>query len=167
MSTFYKLRYSEYCYTVIIYFISCGKIKELIQKKQCKDITEAFILLRFSLHCITTLHYLPYIISPSLQYMKTQNEKLSYFPSYLQTIFHYPLVTLSKMQMQTIPSTTFFHTRLVTAKKRLIMILISEVSGCVYSLNFQMQPPEVFYKKKCSQKFRKIHRKTPVQEYVF
>ena len=28
----------------------------------------------------------------------------------------------------------------------------------------QKQPPEVFYEKSCSQKFRKLHRKTPVSE---
>ena len=31
----------------------------------------------------------------------------------------------------------------------------------------QKQPPEVFCKKRCSQKFRKIHRKTPVPESLF
>ena len=29
------------------------------------------------------------------------------------------------------------------------------------------QPPEVFYEKRCSLKFRKIHRKTPVPESLF
>ena len=29
------------------------------------------------------------------------------------------------------------------------------------SVKCQKQPPEVFYKKRCSEKFRKIHRKTP------
>ena len=29
------------------------------------------------------------------------------------------------------------------------------------------QPPEVFYKNKCSEKFPKIHRKAPVPESVF
>ena len=33
--------------------------------------------------------------------------------------------------------------------------------------NNQKQPPEVFCKKRCSQKFRKIHSKTPVPEYLF
>ena len=28
----------------------------------------------------------------------------------------------------------------------------------------QKQPPEVFYEKKCSYKFHKIHKKTPVPE---
>ena len=28
----------------------------------------------------------------------------------------------------------------------------------------QKQPPDVFYKNRCSWKFRKIHRKTPVKE---
>ena len=31
----------------------------------------------------------------------------------------------------------------------------------------QKQPPEVFCKKRCSWKFRKIHRKTPVPESLF
>ena len=31
----------------------------------------------------------------------------------------------------------------------------------------QKQLPEVFYKKRCSYKFRKIHRKTPVPESLF
>ena len=31
----------------------------------------------------------------------------------------------------------------------------------------EKQPPEVFYKKRCSYKFRKIHRKTPVPEPLF
>ena len=29
------------------------------------------------------------------------------------------------------------------------------------------QPPEVFYGKRCSQKFQKIHRKTPAPESLF
>ena len=33
--------------------------------------------------------------------------------------------------------------------------------------NGQKQPPEVFYKKRCSLKFRKIHRKTSVTEKHF
>ena len=31
----------------------------------------------------------------------------------------------------------------------------------------QKEPPEVFYKKSCSKKFRSIHRKTPVLEVLF
>ena len=31
----------------------------------------------------------------------------------------------------------------------------------------QKQPQEVFYKKRCSQEFRKIHRKTSVPESLF
>ena len=31
----------------------------------------------------------------------------------------------------------------------------------------QMQPPEVFFEKRCSKKFRKIYRKTPVPESFF
>ena len=36
-----------------------------------------------------------------------------------------------------------------------------------FACTFQKQPPEVFYKKRCSQKFPKIHRKTPVPESFF
>ena len=32
---------------------------------------------------------------------------------------------------------------------------------------FQKQPPEVFCKKRCSEKFRKIHRKATVPESLF
>ena len=31
----------------------------------------------------------------------------------------------------------------------------------------EKQPPKVFYKKSCSEKFRKIHRKTPLLESLF
>ena len=31
----------------------------------------------------------------------------------------------------------------------------------------QKQPPEIFYKKRCSQKFFKIHREAPVLESLF
>ena len=31
----------------------------------------------------------------------------------------------------------------------------------------QKQPPEVFYEERCSYKFHKIHRKTPVPESLF
>ena len=30
----------------------------------------------------------------------------------------------------------------------------------------QKEPPEVFYEKKCSYKFHKYHRKTPVPEFL-
>ena len=36
----------------------------------------------------------------------------------------------------------------------------------VFIFKMQKQPSEVFYKKRCSQKFRKIYRKTPVSESV-
>ena len=39
-----------------------------------------------------------------------------------------------------------------------ILILLQHIS------KFQKQPPEVLCKKSCSQKFRKVHRKTPVPE---
>ena len=35
------------------------------------------------------------------------------------------------------------------------------------AINKQKQPPEVFYKKRYSQKFRKIDRKIPVPESLF
>ena len=31
----------------------------------------------------------------------------------------------------------------------------------------QKQPPEMFYKKRCSEKYHKIHRKAPVPESLF
>ena len=34
-------------------------------------------------------------------------------------------------------------------------------------MQIQKQPPEVFCKKRCSEKFRKIHKKTPVPESLF
>ena len=34
-------------------------------------------------------------------------------------------------------------------------------------LKIQKQPPKVFYKNRCSSKFLKIHRKTPVSEFLF
>ena len=33
--------------------------------------------------------------------------------------------------------------------------------------NNQKQPPEMFFEKRCSQKFHKIHRKTHVSESLF
>ena len=38
-----------------------------------------------------------------------------------------------------------------------------------YLLNqeIEKQPPEMFFKKRCSKKFRKIHRKTPVPGSLF
>ena len=35
------------------------------------------------------------------------------------------------------------------------------------SIDFQNQPREGFYKKICSEKFNKIHRKTPVPKSLF
>ena len=44
--------------------------------------------------------------------------------------------------------------------------------SCLYELHLigfynWKHPPEVFFNKRCSQKFRKIHRKTPVPESLF
>ena len=44
---------------------------------------------------------------------------------------------------------------------------ITRKKGNKSFLNKQKQPPEVFCKKRCSKKFRKIHRKTPVAESLF
>ena len=44
---------------------------------------------------------------------------------------------------------------------RLEVICIKQTFTCI------KQPPKVFCKKRCSQKFRKIHRKTPVPESLF
>ena len=78
-STFYKLRYSEYCYTIIIFFNSCGGEKGVNKEKVVQKYNRSFILLRFSLHCNTALHYLAHIILSSLQHMKTHNEKTFIF----------------------------------------------------------------------------------------
>ena len=40
----------------------------------------------------------------------------------------------------------------------------TSANDCLCTDLLQKQPPEVFYVKKCSEKFRKIHRKTPVPE---
>ena len=45
----------------------------------------------------------------------------------------------------------FKNTFLQNTSRRLLLLLA-----------FQKQPPEVFYEKRCSWKFRKIHRKTPL-----
>ena len=39
--------------------------------------------------------------------------------------------------------------------------------GTTYSRDRQKEPPQVFSKKICSEKFRKIHRKKPVPESLF
>ena len=41
---------------------------------------------------------------------------------------------------------------------------LESVFRTLSNIYYQKQPPEVFYKKRCLQKFRKIHRKTPVPE---
>ena len=47
-----------------------------------------------------------------------------------------------------------------------VVIGVSLAQKCI-QLDTGEQPPEVFCKKGCSQKFRKIHRKTPVSESLF
>ena len=42
----------------------------------------------------------------------------------------------------------------------------TEIDLCMPT-TIQKQPPEVFCKKRCSYKFRKIDRKTPVSESLF
>ena len=37
----------------------------------------------------------------------------------------------------------------------------------IYKHTGKKQPPEVFFKKRCSQKFRKIYRKTRVPESLY
>ena len=44
---------------------------------------------------------------------------------------------------------------------------ISKISKDLRKDQLQKQPPEVFYKRRCSQKFRKIHNKRPVPESLF
>ena len=43
-------------------------------------------------------------------------------------------------------------------------LLEATLSGYIHEFQNYQQPPEVFYKKRCSQKYRKIHGKTPVPE---
>ena len=52
--------------------------------------------------------------------------------------------------------------------------ILKDIKGCketnskpLHTNNIYKQPPEVFFKKKCSYKFHKIHRKTPVPESLF
>ena len=42
-----------------------------------------------------------------------------------------------------------------------------EIVALLKRLCCKKQQPEVFYKKRCSLKFRKIHKKLPVQESLF
>ena len=48
-----------------------------------------------------------------------------------------------------------------------LLIVGNKIIMIVILLNIEKQPPEVFFKKRCSQKFFKIHRKTPVPESLF
>ena len=54
-------------------------------------------------------------------------------------------------------------------KKRCLnrLCLLHKFLSNKQSSHIQKQSPEVFFKKRCSQKFRKIHRKTPVPESLF
>ena len=62
----------------------------------------------------------------------------------------------------------FYVLSLKKKKKHEKYLLLSTQSNCSYfqvlmiTLNKEWQPPEVFFKKTCSQKFHKIHRKTTV-----
>ena len=56
--------------------------------------------------------------------------------------------------------------------QRASKVLIDLIEETVFiialeKMQIQKQPPEVFYKKSCSEKFRKIHKKTPVPESPF
>ena len=48
-----------------------------------------------------------------------------------------------------------------------LLVHINKCSSNGISLKHEKQPPEVFYKKRCSYKFCKIHRKTPSPESFF
>ena len=50
-------------------------------------------------------------------------------------------------------------------KWRYLTYLNSVINWCVHKR--QKQPPELFHKENCSEKFRNIHRKTPVLKYLF
>ena len=45
-----------------------------------------------------------------------------------------------------------------------LLFLVDVINIWPHNCNFQKQPPEVFWKRRCSSKCRKIHRKTPVPE---
>ena len=59
--------------------------------------------------------------------------------------------------------------QIATLIKQIFVLWIC-FNGWVSPENFNKQkkePLELFYKKRCSQKFHKIHRKTPVPESLF
>ena len=45
-------------------------------------------------------------------------------------------------------------------------ILVEGARKCTFHITIQKRPPETFFKKRCSQKFLKIQRKTPVPEPI-
>ena len=58
-----------------------------------------------------------------------------------------------------------FNKRLFFFFKKLVSLMCVKLN--VLNGLFQKQPPEMFYKKRCSKKFRKIQRKTSVPEHLF
>ena len=66
-----------------------------------------------------------------------------------------------------INSTRLYLFNNVLLRHRMSIFIIWIWSRRNSSINIQKQPPEVFYKKRCSDKFHKIHRKTPVSESFF
>ena len=59
----------------------------------------------------------------------------------------------------------YFHLTIVYKKKLLEAHIFDVLARQIR--NFQKQPPEMFYKNTCSQKFHNIHKKTPVLESLF
>ena len=66
-----------------------------------------------------------------------------------------------------INSTRLYLFNNVLLRHRMSIFIIWIWSRRNSSINIQKQPPEVFYKKRCSDKFHKIHRKTPASESFF
>ena len=58
-----------------------------------------------------------------------------------------------------------FGTLYIKGLRHAVITLSSMITN--NSIYAQKQPPEVFYKKRCSKEFHKIHRKTPVPGSLF
>ena len=86
------------------------------------------------------------------------------FTMYILTILTCPLKTYV-VRLHNLTSMNIFFT-IDHEKSQVFFVLVKRKPKPV-SMNINKQPSEVFCKKKCSQKFRKIHRKTPVSEFLF
>ena len=86
------------------------------------------------------------------------------FTMYILTILTCPLKTYV-VRLHNLTSMNIFFT--IDHKKSQVFFVLVKRKPKPVSMNINKQPSEVFCKKKCSQKFRKIHRKTPVSEFLF